>query len=442
MAKRIGLVSLGCPKNTVDAEIMLKKLVDAGYEIVTETETADIVIVNTCAFIESAKQESIDTILEMADFKEDGSIKKILVTGCLAERYGDEVKEQLPEVDGVIGIGANDDIVAVCDRLLAGEEGVCDFPPKDGLPLCGARELTTPPYTAYLKIAEGCSNHCSYCAIPAIRGPFRSRPLDDVVAEAETIAAKGVKELVLVAQDTSRYGEDLAGKSLLPELLGRLNGIEGLEWIRVLYCYPERITDELLDAIANNDKVCKYLDIPMQHADGAILRAMHRAGDKESLLNLVRHIREKVPGVAIRSTFICGFPGETDEAFTALSEFLNEAQLDRVGFFAYSREEGTPAYDLPDQVDAETAAHRVEVLTEQQSRIADEQLDAAFGATYDVLVEGYDAYTDSYYGRTYMDAPDIDNNVIFTSGYRIDDGDIVPVEMFDKDDGTLIGEAV
>ena len=442
MSRKVGMISLGCPKNQVDAEIMLKKLVDAGYILVQEADKADVVIVNTCGFIEDAKKESIDAILEMADFKSDGLLQKIIVTGCLAQRYADEIFSEIPEVDGVIGIGANADIVAACDALFESDEQYSSFPEKEELPLNGGRILTTPEYTAYLKIAEGCSNRCSYCAIPSIRGDFRSREMEDVLDEANMLCEKGVKEIILVAQDTTKYGEDIYGELKLPELLRELNKIENLQWIRLLYCYPDRITDELIDAIAENEKVCHYIDIPMQHADGEVLKAMNRKGDKESLLALVEKIRAKIPDVVLRTTFITGFPGETEEAFTTLSEFVNEAKLDRVGCFAYSREEGTPAYDFDNQVDPEVAAERAEVIMNQQYTIAEAKLDECIGKTLDVLVEGYDPYTDSYYGRTYMDAPDIDNNVILTSGYRIDDGDIVPVEIFDKDEYSLIGEAV
>ena len=439
MSRKVGMISLGCPKNQVDAEIMLKKLVDAGYILVQEADKADVVIVNTCGFIEDAKKESIDAILEMADFKSDGLLQKIIVTGCLAQRYADEIFSEIPEVDGVIGIGANADIVAACDALFESDEQYSSFPEKEELPLNGGRILTTPEYTAYLKIAEGCSNRCSYCAIPSIRGDFRSREMEDVLDEANMLC---VKEIILVAQDTTKYGEDIYGELKLPELLRELNKIENLQWIRLLYCYPDRITDELIDAIAENEKVCHYIDIPMQHADGEVLKAMNRKGDKESLLALVEKIRAKIPDVVLRTTFITGFPGETEEAFTTLSEFVNEAKLDRVGCFAYSREEGTPAYDFDNQIDPEVAAERAEVIMNQQYTIAEAKLDECIGKTLDVLVEGYDPYTDSYYGRTYMDAPDIDNNVILTSGYRIDDGDIVPVEIFDKDEYSLIGEAV
>ncbi len=441
MSKKVAIVSLGCPKNQIDAEIMLKKLSDAGYTIVGEADKADIVIVNTCGFIEDAKKEAIDSILEMADLKEDGYIEKILVTGCLAQRYGEDILKEFPEVNGVIGIGADGDIVDACEKLYS-RFTYSSFPCNEELPLEGERILSTPPYTAYLKIAEGCSNCCSYCAIPSIRGAFRSREMEDIVAEAKSLAEKGVKELIIVAQDTTKYGEDLYGEYKLPQLLGELNKIDGIEWIRLLYCYPDKVTDELITAIADNEKVCKYIDIPMQHVNGDILKSMNRPGDRASLTALVEKLRERVPGIVIRTTFITGFPGEAEEAFTELSEFVNEMKLDRVGCFAYSREEGTPAYDFPEQIDSEIASERAEIIMEQQFSIADSKLQEYIGKTLDVLVEGYDPYTDSYYGRTYMDAPDIDNMVVLTSGYRIDDGDIVPVEIMSAEDYTLIGEAV
>lgn len=441
MAKKIGMISLGCPKNQVDAEIMLKKLVDAGYILVDEASKADVVIVNTCAFIEDSKKESIDSILEMIDYKEDSNLKGVVVTGCLAQRYADEVFKEIPEVDAVIGLGANDDIVEICDKVLDGEQ-CSSFPDKEAMPLEGGRILTTPEYYAYLRIADGCSNCCSYCAIPSIRGKFRSRKMEDILDEAKALSEKGVKELILVAQDTTRYGEDLYGALKLPELLDELNKLEDLHWIRLLYCYPERITDELIDAINRNEKVCHYIDMPMQHVSGTVLKSMNRPGDRASLTSLINKLRAKIEDVIIRTTFITGFPGETEEDFTTLSEFVNEMKLDRVGCFAYSREENTPAYDFPNQVEKEDALNRADIIMEQQYRINDEKQESYMDKTYDVIVDGYDSYTDSYFGRTYMDAPEIDNNIVFTSGYEIEVGEIVPVEIFDKDEYSLIGEAV
>ncbi len=442
MEKKVGMISLGCPKNQVDAEMILKRVVDAGYILVNEADKADVVIVNTCAFIEDSKKESIDTILEMIDYKEEGSLKKIIVTGCLSERYKEEIFKEIPEVDAVIGLGANEDIVKALDSVFENDEVYSSFPDKETMSLDGGRILTTPEYFAYLRIADGCSNCCSYCAIPSIRGRFRSRKIEDVLEEANALCEKGVKELVLIAQDTTRYGEDLYGELKLPELLDELNKIEKLKWIRLLYCYPERITDELIAAIVRNEKVCHYIDMPMQHVSGKILKAMNRSGNREELTALINKLREKISDVVIRTTFITGFPGETEEDFTALSEFVNEMKLDRVGCFAYSREENTPAFDFSEQIEKEISLNRADIIMEQQFRINDEKQNEFIGKTYDVIVDGYDTYTDSYYGRSFMDAPEIDNNIIFTSGYEIDEGEIVPVEIFDKDEYSLIGEAI
>ncbi|MCD7827971.1 MAG: 30S ribosomal protein S12 methylthiotransferase RimO [Clostridiales bacterium] len=441
MNVKVGFISLGCPKNQVDAELMLHKLEEAGCEIVDLAYDADIVVVNTCGFIEDAKKEAIETILEMAELKKEGSIQKILVTGCLAQRYKYEIIKEIPEVDGIIGIGANDDIVPVVESLMNGEQ-VQLYPDNTGLPLNGERLLTTPNYWAYLKIADGCSNCCSYCAIPSIRGPFRSRAMEDIVAEAEKLAEGGAKELVVIAQDTTRYGLDLYGELMLPELLRRLNGIDGLQWIRLLYCYPDRMTDELIDTIASCDKVLHYIDLPVQHADGAILEAMNRTGNKDSLLSLIEKIRAKISDVVLRTSLIVGFPGETEEAFNTLSEFTEQAQFDRLGCFAYSAEEGTKAAEMDNQVDDEVKQHRVDVIMEQQFDILQYKQKQFIGKTLQCIVEGYDAYTDSYFGRTWMDAPEVDSEVYFTGKGNYNDGDIVDVEIFDINEYDLMGEIV
>lgn len=441
MPEKIGMISLGCPKNQVDAEILLAKLAEGGFEITNDVDGADAVIVNTCAFIEDAKKEAIENILDMAELKKEGVIGKIIVTGCLAERYKEEILSEIPEIDAVVGIGSNADICDVCRRVLSGET-VETFGEKTCLPLSGERLLTTPPWFAYLKIAEGCSNHCTYCAIPSIRGEFRSRPAEEILEEAKTLAENGVKELVVVAQDTTRYGEDLYGKSALPALLKALSQIEKLQWIRVLYCYPERISDELIDVMASSDKILNYLDIPIQHADAAVLKAMNRKGDKECLLALLKKIREKMPDVVLRTTLITGFPGETEEAFETLCEFVKEARFDRLGCFAYSTEEGTPAALLPDQIDEDVRKERGEIVMEQQYRIFEEKSEELVGKILPTVVEGYDAYTDSYYGRTWRDAPEIDGQVHFTCGYELQDGDFVEVEIFEVQDYDLIGEVV
>lgn len=441
MPEKIGMISLGCPKNQVDAEIMLAKLAEGGFEITNDVDGADAVIVNTCGFIEDAKKEAIENILDMAELKKEGVIGKIIVTGCLAERYKEEILSEIPEIDAVVGIGSNADICEVCRRALSGET-VETFGEKTCLPLSGERLLTTPPWFAYLKIAEGCSNHCTYCAIPSIRGEFRSRPAEEILEEAKDLAKSGVKELIVVAQDTTRYGEDLYGKSALPALLKALSQIEELQWIRVLYCYPERISDELLEVMASSDKILNYLDIPIQHADAGVLKAMNRKGDKESLLVLLQKIREKLPDAVLRTTLITGFPGETEEAFQTLCEFVKEAQFDRLGCFAYSTEEGTPAALLPDQIDEEVRKERGEVVMEQQYRIFEAKNEALVGQILPTVVEGYDAYTDSYFGRTWRDAPDIDGQVHFTCGYELHEGDFVEVEIFEVQDYDLIGEVV
>lgn len=441
MSKKIGMISLGCPKNQVDAEIMLASLAEDGFEITNEVDGADAVIVNTCGFIEDAKKEAIENILDMAELKKEGVIGKIVVTGCLAERYREEIFKEIPEVDAVVGIGSNADICAVCRRVLEGES-VETFGEKTCLPLSGERLLTTPEWFAYLKIAEGCSNHCTYCAIPSIRGEFRSRQPDDILAEAKHLAEMGVKELIVVAQDTTRYGEDLYGKSALPALLKALSKIEGIQWIRVLYCYPERITDELLDVMAETENIVEYLDIPIQHADASVLKAMNRKGDRERLLQLIEKIRARMPDAVLRTTLITGFPGETEEAFETLCDFVKTARFDRLGCFAYSAEEGTPAAALPNQIDEETKRERGDVIMEMQYRIFDEKNRENIGKIFKTVVEGYDPYTDSYFGRTERDAPDIDGQVKFTCGYELHEGDFVDVEIFDVLDYDLVGEVV
>ncbi len=441
MSKKIGMISLGCNKNQIDAEIMLAKLAEQGFEITDEVDGADAVIVNTCGFIEDAKKEAIENILDMAELKKEGVIGKIIVTGCLAERYREEILSELPEVDAVVGLGSNKDIAEICDRVLAGVP-VVSFGEKTCLPLDSERMLTTPNYYAYLKIAEGCSNHCTYCAIPKIRGEFRSRQPESILKEAMELAKQGVKELVVIAQDTSRYGEDLYGKSALPALLTSLSKIEGIEWIRVLYCYPERISDELISVVKNNNKIVKYFDIPLQHADAQVLKRMNRKGDYDSLLSLIRKIRSEIPEVVLRTTLITGFPGETEENFETLSRFVNEAKFDRLGCFAYSAEEGTPAALLDGQLDSEIKQSRLEAVMEQQYRIAQQKNEEQVGKILKTVVEGYDAYTDTYYGRTWRDAPEIDGQINFTCGYELNEGDFVDVEVMGINEYDLIGEVV
>lgn len=441
MSINVGFISLGCPKNQVDAELMLAKIEKAGFNIVDVAYEADVVVINTCGFIEDAKKEAIDNILEMIELKNEGSISKILVTGCLAERYKDEIFKEFPEVDGVLGLGANGDIISAVNSIMNGEV-IGAYPDNEKMPMNGERLLTTPQHWAYLKIADGCSNCCTYCAIPAIRGGFRSRPIEEIVEEAKKLASDGTKEIIIVAQDTTRYGLDLYGELKLPELLRKLNEIDGLEWIRMLYCYPDRITDELLDAMAECSKVLHYMDIPLQHADGRILKKMNRSGDRESLTDLIDKIREKLPDVVLRTTFITGFPGEDEEAFNNLSEFIDENMFDRLGCFAYSAEEGTPAAEFDNQVDEEIRKHRADVIMEQQYDIFEFKQRKLIGKTLKCIVEGYDGYSDSYFGRTWMDAPEIDSVVYFTGKGDYNEGDIVDVEIFDINEYDLMGEIV
>lgn len=441
MAVKVGIVSLGCPKNQVDAEQLFGRLKQAGYELVGDAALADVAIINTCGFIESAKQESIDEILSFCTLKGEGQIKHVIITGCLAERYREEVLKEIPEVDAVVGIGCNGDICKVVERVLAGEQFTCTAE-KTALPLEGERVLTTLPYYAYLKVAEGCSNCCTYCAIPSIRGPFRSRRMEDVIKEAESLARDGIKELVVVAQDTTRYGEDLYGASALPELLRRLCRIDGFEWVRLLYCYPERITDELLDVIASEPKAAKYLDIPIQHADADVLKAMNRTGDFDWLLSLMKRIREKVPGITLRTTLIAGFPGETEQQFETLVEFVKQAKFERLGCFAYSQEENTPAGRMPNQLSEEVKERRAELVMLEQMRIHDAYNAAKVGRKLRVVTEGYDRYGEIYFGRSEADAPDIDGKVFFSSGEKHAMGDFVMVEVDDVMDYDLIGHVV
>ncbi len=440
MPVKIGMVSLGCNKNQVDAERMLYKIREAGYQLVADAALSDIVIVNTCGFIESAKQEAIETILEFGKLKEEGRIKKIIVTGCLAERYKEEVAELLPEADAVIGLGCNDDILNVIDKVLANQRPL-EFANKLCLPMEGGRVQTTLPFYSYLKVAEGCSNCCTYCAIPAIRGKFRSVPMEKLIEEAKGLAERGVKELNIIAQDSTRYGEDLYGESKLPELLTELCKIEKLKWIRILYCYPERITDKLLDVIAKEDKIVKYIDVPVQHCCEDILKKMNREGSEEYLRTLMAKIREKVPNVTIRTTLITGFPSETEEQFNQLADFVKDMRFDRLGCFAYSQEEGTKAAQMPDQIDEETKQRRADVIMEQQQIIMAQNNEKMIGSTVEVVTEGYDRYGECYFGRSAADAPDIDGKIFFRSPERkLTSGSFVKVKITETLDYDLIGE--
>lgn len=439
MSTRVGMVSLGCPKNQVDAEHMLYDLKKEGYELVSDAALADVVIVNTCGFIESAKQEAIDTILEFCTLKEEGRIKHVIATGCLAERYRDEMKKEIPELDAVVGLGSNGKIAEIIRDIYRTEESVCAYGSKTDLPLEGGRLISTEPFFAYLKIAEGCSNCCTYCAIPAIRGKFRSRKMEDILEEAKWLAEHGVTELVVIAQDTTRYGEDIYGKSMLPELLKKLCEIDGFKCIRTLYSYPERISDEFIEVLATEDKLVKYIDMPIQHCNGEVLKRMNRAGDEAFLLELIQKLRARIPDIVLRTTLIAGFPGETEAQFEELCEFVKNVGFERLGCFAYSPEEGTKAYSMPDQVDEVTRNRRADIIMQEQMLVTERYNQAQLGKTVEIVCEGFDRYAECYFGRGSADAPEIDGKVFFTSEKKVAVGQYVKVELFDTLDYDLLG---
>lgn len=439
ISRKVGMISLGCPKNQVDGEALLAKLKKAGYEIVNNIEDSDVMIVNTCGFIEQAKKEAIDTILEVAEYKNAGLISAIVVTGCLAERYQDEIIKEMPEVDAVLGIGANSDIVKACDKALCGIV-TTSFPNKCYLSINDERIISTPSHWAYLKIAEGCDNRCSYCAIPGIRGGFRSRTIESCVDEAKALAESGVKELILIAQDTTKYGQDLYGKYSLDILLKELVKIDGIEWIRLFYCYPQRITDSLINVIANEEKVCNYIDIPLQHSDKTVLKNMNRVGDGEDYRALIFKMRKAIPDLALRTTFMVGFPGETDEQFENLCKFTEDVKFDKMGCFTFSPEEDTPAYDMQNQIDDDVKVRRQEVLMNKQYSITEELNKQRIGRIYKVIIDTFDG--EKYVGRSYMDSPEIDSGIIFTCDNNLNIGDFVNVEITDYNGYDLIGKAI
>lgn len=441
MAIKVSMISLGCSKNQVDAEHLLAALAQNGFTLCGDVSESDVVIINTCGFIQSAKEEAIENILEMAALKKEGTIKGIVVTGCLAERYRDEIVKEMDEVDVVLGIGSNDKICEAVEKAAAGSR-MTAYGEKESLCLSGERVLTTLPFYAYLKIADGCDNCCTYCAIPQIRGRFRSRPMEELVKEAEWLASQGVKELVVVAQDTTRYGEDLYGEYKLAELLKKLCKIDGLRWIRTLYCYPDKITEELIDVIAAEEKLVKYLDIPIQHCEEAVLRSMNRSMDRASLTALMKKLRSRIPGLTLRTTVMVGFPGETEEQFAALSEFIEEVRFDRLGCFAFSAEEGTAAADMDGQIDEDVKKRREEVIMTQQSIIMEQLNREKIGERLLCVVEGFDRYGECYFGRTEADAPDVDGKVFFTSEDSLKMGDFVKVRVNEVMDYDLVGECV
>lgn len=438
---KVGFVSLGCAKNLINTEVMISKLAEAGCEIVAEDIDADVIVINTCAFIQSAKQEAIDNILDVAWLKENRSLKGIVVTGCLAERYKEQIFEELPEVDAVIGTGAYDDVVEAVKCAYEKKRFSC-FHNISEAPMGGDRVITTPEFFAYIKIAEGCDNCCTYCVIPSLRGRFRSRRMSDIVNEAKDLAALGVKELCVIAQDTTRYGEDIYGTYCLDSLLRELSTIDGIEWIRVLYMYPDRITDALIDEIANNPKIVKYFDIPVQHVTDRMLSAMNRRDTAASIRSTVERIRAKIPDAVLRTTFITGFPGETEEDYKAMGDFIDEMKFDRLGVFEYSREEGTKAYDMPDQIPDATKHKRCKALMKRQQAVHAAKNRELVGKTVKVLSEGYDKVSECFFGRSFRDAPDVDGKIYFHSSRNVKDGTFVDVKIVDVIDYDLVGQAV
>lgn len=446
---KIGVVSLGCPKNLVDSETMLGLIHEENYEITNDPSEAEIIIVNTCGFIESAKEESINTILQMAEYKKSGSCKYIIVTGCLSQRYAEELFSELPEADAIAGVEVYDEIGSIIKRVMNGERFIMLERSKPDVIYTTKetflpRILTTPSYTAYLKIAEGCDNCCSYCAIPKIRGPYRSKPMEQVLKEAKALADNGVKELIVVAQDTTRYGEDLpGGKLLLADLLKELNKIESLKWIRVMYCYPNNFTDELIETFASLDKVCKYVDLPLQHASNRLLASMNRYDTREEVETLLAKLRKRIPGIVIRTTFIVGFPGETDADFEELKEFVEQQRFENAGVFAYSQEEGTVAGAMSNQIPDEIKQERYHELMALQAQISEEIHKDTEGQTLEVLVEGIEEDGSGlHYGRSYREAPDIDGLVFIENPGDIKPGCFVKVNILQGFTYESVGERI
>lgn len=437
----IGFISLGCAKNQVDCERMMFRVQEAGHTVKSDIVGSDVVVINTCGFIDSAKSEAIDYILQTAALKAEGLVGKILVTGCLSQRYQEEITKEMPEVDGILGTGSYTEIVPAIEKLLE-EKTVSDFGSIDAPEEETGRVMTTPPHYAFIKIAEGCDNRCSYCIIPYLRGKYRSRQMDDVLYEARVLAAGGVKELIVVAQDTSRYGTDLPGhKRLLPELLKELCKIDGFRWIRVHYVYPDEIDDELIQVMSEEPKIVHYLDIPIQHCNDEILKLMNRRGDKKLILGLFEKLRAAMPDLVIRTSLITGLPGEGEEEFRELCQFLRDTRMERVGAFVFSPEEGTPAAEM-EHVDAEVAAERARMLEMIQSEIMDDYNASMMGKTLDVLVDGYDEEQEQFFGRTYADSPDIDGKVWIASSEPLREGDFIQVCIDGCEEGDLTGYVV
>lgn len=441
MAIKVGFVSLGCPKNLLNTEVMLAKLVDHGMELVAEDIEADVIVINTCAFIESAKNEAIENILDIAWLKKNRSLKGIVVTGCLPQRYREEIFKEMPEVNCILGTGSLNDICEAVEVAYKGGK-YSSFGDIDKVALGGERVVTTPEYFAYVQIAEGCDNFCSYCVIPSIRGRFRSRNMTEIVDEVKDLVALGVREVCLIAQDTTRYGEDIYGTYALDSLIAEISKIDEIKWIRVLYCYPDRITDGLIEEFKTNDKLLKYIDMPIQHINDDILSAMNRRDTSAGIKGVIEKLRREIPGIVIRTTVIVGFPGETEKQYKELREFIKDTKFERLGVFEYSREEGTPAYDMPNQVPESVKKKRMEAIMSDQNRIHNDFNARFVGSELEVLCEGYDEVSESFYGRSYADAPDIDGKVYFSAPRRVRDGEFVKVAITEVLDYDLVGKLV
>ena len=435
---KIAFVSLGCAKNLVNTEQMMALVKAAGHTVTGDPEGADVAVLNTCGFIDSAKSEAIQNILELAALKDQGKLGKLLVAGCLTQRYRDEILEELPEIDGILGTGSYTDIVPAIESVMEGDTPTY-FGDIDHTIENGARIVSTPPYTAFLKIAEGCDNRCAYCVIPSLRGRYRSRTMGSLLAEAKKLADDGVKELIVIAQDITRYGTDLYHKRMLPELLTELCKLP-FHWVRLHYLYPDELDDALIDVIAREHKILKYIDIPLQHINDRILKAMNRRSTKAEIIALLKKLRDRLPGLVLRTSLICGLPGETEEEFEELCDFLRESGIERAGIFQFSPEEGTPAAVMPDQVDPDTAKRRVELLVELQSRVMDAWNESRLGETLEVLCEGFDPDMGCYAGRSYADSPDVDGKVFFTAAGLVPAGTFVNVRITGTSDGDLTGE--
>jgi ribosomal protein S12 methylthiotransferase len=438
MMINVGFIGLGCEKNTVNTEKMIAACLAKGYNIVSDLDQTQVAVINTCGFIESAKQEALETIFEVAQLKAEGKVQKIIAAGCLVQRYQKEIAAEIPEVDGFLGVGSFQRVAEAVERVLAGER-VEWYDSNENLQLEGERVLTSPPETAYLKIADGCNNRCSYCCIPAIRGPYRSRTMENIIAEAQKLVQGGCKELILIAQDTTNYGIDLYKERKLPQLIKELLKIEGLCWLRLLYLYPDKITEELVELFATEEKLLPYIEMPIQHAVGSVLKRMNRPGDAQSLLKTIETLRERIPNVVLRTTLIVGFPGETEQEFEELCHFVRAAKFDKLGVFCYSREEDTPAYDMPDQIPDEVKERRRDVIETIQADVVEQKQQQLIGKTLTVLAEGFDRFGECWYGRSYMEAPDIDGKIFFTGSGSIAAGDFVTVTIEDTMDFDLIG---